>query len=128
MYGAQSYGKRQASLSPLRKQGKCRRRQKLWTYSDIPHNKKPRKCFAVRKNRLQTIAELVEISSATCQQIPTNDLKMHGKCRHIVPCMLNEDQSVDDVKSASQTKDMAKNGFQKCFVDLYKQWQKSVVA
>ncbi|GFT93977.1 hypothetical protein TNCV_2133591 [Trichonephila clavipes] len=34
--------------------------------------------------------------------------------------MLNEDQSADEVKSASQSesKDMAKNGFQKCFHDF----------
>ncbi|GFV55748.1 zinc finger MYM-type protein 1 [Trichonephila clavipes] len=52
----------------------------------------------VHKNRLETIAESVGISSATYQWILTEDLNMH----HIVPRMLNEDQSADDVKSALQ--------------------------
>ncbi|GFV60901.1 hypothetical protein TNCV_925151 [Trichonephila clavipes] len=36
--------------------------------------------------------------------------------------MLNEDQSVDEIKSASEAewKNMAKKGFQKCFDDHYK--------
>ncbi|GFV65033.1 transposable element Tc3 transposase [Trichonephila clavipes] len=74
----------------------------------------------VRRNRLQTTAESVRIPSAPCQRIPTKDLNMHIVCQHIVPRMLN-DQSADEVKSASQAelKDMAKIGFQKCFVDLY---------
>ncbi|GFS85165.1 hypothetical protein TNCV_4223061 [Trichonephila clavipes] len=39
-------------------------------------------------------------------------------------------QSADEVKSASQAelKDMSKNGFKKCFEDLYKRWQRRVVA
>ncbi|GFT33711.1 hypothetical protein TNCV_4382371 [Trichonephila clavipes] len=88
------------------------------------------KVFAVeRKNRLQTIDESVGKSSATCKWILTMDLNMHRVCQHIVPRMLNEDQSTDEVKSASQAelKGMAKNGFQKCFDDLYKSWQKCVV-
>ncbi|GFX22318.1 hypothetical protein TNCV_1815201 [Trichonephila clavipes] len=56
----------------------------------------------VLKNRLQTIAESAEISSATCQWIHTKDFNMHRGCQHIVPSMLNEDQSADAVKSASQ--------------------------
>ncbi|GFW88170.1 amiloride-sensitive sodium channel subunit alpha [Trichonephila clavipes] len=57
------------------------------------------------------------------------DLNIHRVRQHIVSRMLNEDQSTDGVKSASQSelKDMAKNGFQKCFDDLYKLWQKCVV-
>ncbi|GFV80056.1 hypothetical protein TNCV_4654731 [Trichonephila clavipes] len=41
--------------------------------------------------------------------------------------MLNEVKSADEVKSASQAelKDMVKNGFQKCFDDLYKPLQNS---
>ncbi|GFW05883.1 hypothetical protein TNCV_603551 [Trichonephila clavipes] len=40
--------------------------------------------------------------------------------------MLNEDLSTDEVKSTSQAelKNMAKDGFQKRFNDLYKGWQK----
>ncbi|GFW60598.1 uncharacterized protein TNCV_569441 [Trichonephila clavipes] len=52
---------------------------------------------AVRKNRLQTMAESVGVSSATYQQILTKDLNMHKTCQHIVPCMLNN-QSTDEVK------------------------------
>lgn len=39
-------------------------------------------------------------------------------------------QSSDEVKCASQAeiKDMAKNGFQTCFDELYRRWQKCVVA
>ncbi|GFX97341.1 hypothetical protein TNCV_1077121 [Trichonephila clavipes] len=39
-------------------------------------------------------------------------------------------QSTDEVKIASQAelKNMAKNGFQKCFYELYKRWQKCAVA
>ncbi|GFV92260.1 hypothetical protein TNCV_3951151 [Trichonephila clavipes] len=39
-------------------------------------------------------------------------------------------QSAEEVKRASQVelKNMAKNGFQKCFEDLYKRWNKCVVA
>ncbi|GFW77879.1 hypothetical protein TNCV_3910891 [Trichonephila clavipes] len=39
-------------------------------------------------------------------------------------------QSADEVKSAAQAelKDMSKNEFQKCFDELYKRWQKCVVA
>ncbi|GFW02084.1 uncharacterized protein TNCV_4854241 [Trichonephila clavipes] len=39
-------------------------------------------------------------------------------------------QSADEIKSASQAelKDMAKNGYQKCFDDRYKRWNKCVVA
>ncbi|GFW08803.1 HTH_48 domain-containing protein [Trichonephila clavipes] len=39
-------------------------------------------------------------------------------------------RSADEVKSASQAvlKDMAKNGLQKRFSDLYKRWQKCIVA
>ncbi|GFS69134.1 hypothetical protein TNCV_4009941 [Trichonephila clavipes] len=40
---------------------------------------------AVRKNRVQTIAESVEISSATCQWILTNDLNMQSLCQLIAP-------------------------------------------
>ncbi|GFX77589.1 hypothetical protein TNCV_1752001 [Trichonephila clavipes] len=38
--------------------------------------------------------------------------------------------SVYEVKNASQAefKDMARNGFQKCFDEIYKQWQKCAVA
>ncbi|GFY00586.1 hypothetical protein TNCV_2139811 [Trichonephila clavipes] len=72
---------------------------------------------AARMKRPQTIAE---IYSATCQWIPTKDLNMHRVSQHIVPSMLNKDQSVDEIKRASQVeqKEMAKNGFQKCFDDL----------
>ncbi|GFX74579.1 hypothetical protein TNCV_1157961 [Trichonephila clavipes] len=65
----------------------------------------------LRQYRLQKIAESVGISSATCQW----DINMHRVCQHIVIRMLNENQSVDEVKSASQAelKDMTKNGFQK---------------
>ncbi|GFV17664.1 hypothetical protein TNCV_4406991 [Trichonephila clavipes] len=45
---------------------------------------------AVRENGLQTIAELVGISSATCRLILTTNLNMHRVCQHIVPCMLND--------------------------------------
>ncbi|GFV87129.1 hypothetical protein TNCV_5113471 [Trichonephila clavipes] len=45
---------------------------------------------AVRKNRLQTIAELVGITSATYRWILAEDLNMHRVCQHIVPHMLNE--------------------------------------
>ncbi|GFT85930.1 hypothetical protein TNCV_3255781 [Trichonephila clavipes] len=47
----------------------------------------------------------------------------------VVPRMLNENQSADEVESASQAEleDMATNGFQKSFGDLYKPWQKCVV-
>ncbi|GFU94013.1 hypothetical protein TNCV_2391021 [Trichonephila clavipes] len=77
---------------------------------------------AVRKNRLQSIAEPVGISSAICQRILTKDLIIHSVCQRIIPCMLSEDQSVDEINSASQAvlKDRDKNGFQKCFDDLYK--------
>ncbi|GFV71064.1 hypothetical protein TNCV_3703861 [Trichonephila clavipes] len=39
-------------------------------------------------------------------------------------------QSADEIKSDSQaeSKDMAKNGFQKCFENLCKLWNKCVVA
>ncbi|GFV64824.1 hypothetical protein TNCV_809211 [Trichonephila clavipes] len=75
---------------------------------------------AVRENMLQTLEESVRISSATCQWILTKHLNIHRACKHIVPRMLKEDQSADEVKSASQVelKDMAKNGFQKYFDDL----------
>ncbi|GFX07680.1 hypothetical protein TNCV_4159491 [Trichonephila clavipes] len=64
----------------------------------------------VRKNWLQTITVSVEISSATCQWILTRDLNRHSVCKHIVPRMLNEDQSADEVESEShvELKDMAK--------------------
>ncbi|GFW63218.1 uncharacterized protein TNCV_581581 [Trichonephila clavipes] len=77
---------------------------------------------AVGKDRLQTRAESVWIFSATCQWVLTKELNMHRVCQHIVPRMLNEDQSADEFKSPSQAKlkGMAKNGFQKCFDDLYK--------
>ncbi|GFT29431.1 hypothetical protein TNCV_535581 [Trichonephila clavipes] len=57
-----------------------------------------------------------------------NALDVHG--RKIVPLMLNEDQSSEEVKSASQAalKDMAKNGFQESFEDLYTPWHKCVVS
>ncbi|GFU40871.1 hypothetical protein TNCV_2466651 [Trichonephila clavipes] len=64
---------------------------------------------AVFKNRLQTIAESIGILSATCQWILTKDLNMRRVFQHIVPRMFNEDQSADEVKSASQAelKDIA---------------------
>ncbi|GFW91456.1 hypothetical protein TNCV_3376221 [Trichonephila clavipes] len=39
-------------------------------------------------------------------------------------------QSASEVKSASQAelKDMGKNGFQKCFDELHKRWQKCSIA
>ncbi|GFV06267.1 hypothetical protein TNCV_3667661 [Trichonephila clavipes] len=76
---------------------------------------------AVRKNRLQTIAESVRVFSAPFQWILTKALKMYGVCQQIVSRVLDEDQFANEVKSASQAelKDMAKNGFQKCFDDLY---------
>ncbi|GFW40117.1 hypothetical protein TNCV_5118001 [Trichonephila clavipes] len=79
---------------------------------------------AVHKNRLKKTAESVRISSATCQWILTKDLNMHMVCQHIVPRMLNEDQSAEEIKSAPQVelRNIAKNGFQKCFDDLYRQW------
>ncbi|GFT58946.1 hypothetical protein TNCV_185651 [Trichonephila clavipes] len=42
---------------------------------------------AVRKNRLQTIAESVGTSPASCQWILTKDLNMHKVCKDIVPRM-----------------------------------------
>ncbi|GFX25320.1 hypothetical protein TNCV_1274801 [Trichonephila clavipes] len=55
----------------------------------------------------------------------TKDLNLHGVCQHIVPRKLNEDQSAEEVKSASQAelKDMAKNRFHICFHGLYKSWK-----
>ncbi|GFW20100.1 hypothetical protein TNCV_2320411 [Trichonephila clavipes] len=57
---------------------------------------------------------------------------MRRVCQHVVPRMLNEDQSANEVKSPScaqaELKGMAKNAFQKCFDDLYKLWQKCVAA
>ncbi|GFW59400.1 transposable element Tc3 transposase [Trichonephila clavipes] len=75
---------------------------------------------AVRKNRLRTLAGSVGISSAACQWTLTKDLNIHRVCQHLVPRMLNKDQYADEVKSASQAelKDMAKNGFWKCFDEL----------
>ncbi|GFV14973.1 hypothetical protein TNCV_1223051 [Trichonephila clavipes] len=54
---------------------------------------------------------------------------MHKVCQHVVPRMLNEDQSADEVKSASQAelKNKAKNRLLKCFNDLCKPWQKFAV-
>ncbi|GFU37895.1 hypothetical protein TNCV_1063951 [Trichonephila clavipes] len=77
---------------------------------------------ALRKNRLQTIAESFGISSAACQWILNKHLNLHRACQDIVPRMLNEDQFADEVKSASQSElnDMAKRGFKKCLYDLYK--------
>ncbi|GFU99084.1 hypothetical protein TNCV_1227981 [Trichonephila clavipes] len=69
---------------------------------------------AVCKKRIQTIAESIGISSASCQWILTKDLTMCIRvCQHIVPRMLNYDQSANEIKSASQAelKDMAKNRF-----------------
>ncbi|GFW20672.1 hypothetical protein TNCV_1048951 [Trichonephila clavipes] len=79
----------------------------------------------VRKNKLQTIAESVGISSDICQWILTKDLNRHRVRQHIVPRTLNEGPSVDEVKSASQAglKGMDKNIFHKCFDDLPKRWQ-----
>ncbi|GFV32274.1 hypothetical protein TNCV_1675601 [Trichonephila clavipes] len=59
----------------------------------------------------------------------TKDHNMYRACQHIVPYLLNEDQSADEVKSASQAelKDRTKNRFQKCFDDLNKPWQKCIV-
>ncbi|GFW48607.1 hypothetical protein TNCV_4241881 [Trichonephila clavipes] len=84
---------------------------------------------SVRKNRLQTIAESVGISSAAYQGILTKNLNMHRACQHIATRILNENQSADEVKSASQAeiKNVAKNGFQKRFGDLNKSRQKCVV-
>ncbi|GFS83354.1 hypothetical protein TNCV_600831 [Trichonephila clavipes] len=49
--------------------------------------------------------------------------------QHTVHRMLNEDQSADEVKNVlqSELQNMAKNGFQKCFDDLYKPLQKCIV-
>ncbi|GFU12950.1 uncharacterized protein TNCV_1456851 [Trichonephila clavipes] len=76
-------------------------------YSRRPHTSRTTENIenisaAVRKNRLQTIAESIGISSATCQRIPTKDLNMHRECQNIVPCMINEDQSAHEVKIVSQ--------------------------
>ncbi|GFU13150.1 hypothetical protein TNCV_1445581 [Trichonephila clavipes] len=57
---------------------------------------------AVCKNRLQTIAESVGISSAIHQWILPKNLNMHRVCQHIVTFMSNEDQSSDEVKNAAQ--------------------------
>ncbi|GFT88605.1 hypothetical protein TNCV_905111 [Trichonephila clavipes] len=48
-------------------------------------------------------------------EVSAADLNMHTMCQHVVPRMLNEDQSADEVKRASQAdlKDMAKNVSQK---------------
>ncbi|GFW42409.1 hypothetical protein TNCV_240061 [Trichonephila clavipes] len=64
-----------------------------------------------RKNSLQTTAVFDRISSATCYRIDTKDINIHWVCPQIVSLMLNEDQSPDQAKSASQaeSKDMAKN-------------------
>ncbi|GFV94988.1 hypothetical protein TNCV_1029861 [Trichonephila clavipes] len=79
--------------------------------------------FREGRESVQAIAELVGISSAICQWIMNKDLNMHRVCQHIVPRMLNEDQSEDEIKSGSQVELMAmdKNGFQKCFDNFYKQ-------
>ncbi|GFX06362.1 hypothetical protein TNCV_2938901 [Trichonephila clavipes] len=49
---------------------------------------------------------------------------MHKVCQHIAPRMLNEDQSADEIKNASQAelKGITNNGFPKCFDELYKRW------
>ncbi|GFW63288.1 hypothetical protein TNCV_3477041 [Trichonephila clavipes] len=62
--------------------------------------------------------------------LKTSNRFLRRVCKPIVPCMLNEDQSADEVKSASQTelKDMAKNGFQKCVDDFNNRWRNCVVA
>ncbi|GFV92669.1 uncharacterized protein TNCV_1375201 [Trichonephila clavipes] len=59
----------------------------------------------------------------------SKNLNRHRVCQHIVPRMLNEDQSKNEVKNTSQAElnDMAENGFQKYFDDLSKPWQKCVV-
>ncbi|GFX96212.1 hypothetical protein TNCV_2291001 [Trichonephila clavipes] len=49
-----------------------------------------------------TVPKSVEMSSAACQWIPTKDLNMLTVCQDIVPCMLNEDQSADEVISESR--------------------------
>ncbi|GFX33880.1 hypothetical protein TNCV_3962891 [Trichonephila clavipes] len=79
---------------------------------------------------LQTVIDSIGIFSAICQWILFKDLNMPSVCQHIDPRRLSEDQSADEVKSASQAelKNMAKNGYQKCFDGLYKPWQKFIVA
>ncbi|GFX24502.1 hypothetical protein TNCV_993171 [Trichonephila clavipes] len=52
----------------------------------------------IRKNGLQPISESVEISSATYQWVLNKDPNMLRLCQHIIPCMLNDDQSADEVK------------------------------
>ncbi|GFU35679.1 hypothetical protein TNCV_2099611 [Trichonephila clavipes] len=86
------------------------------------------------KNRLQTIAELVGIPSNiptdhVGQWILTKGINFHRVCQHIVPRMLNEDQSTHEVKSASQIElmNITKIGFQICFDDLYKPLKKCIV-
>ncbi|GFW27297.1 hypothetical protein TNCV_2831971 [Trichonephila clavipes] len=86
----------------------------------------------VSKTRLQTIAESVRISLATCQWILPKNLNKHKVCQHIVPRMLNKGQSADEVKSTSQAelKDMDGNGFRKYFdgIYIYNPRQKCAVA
>ncbi|GFV34742.1 hypothetical protein TNCV_1450461 [Trichonephila clavipes] len=57
---------------------------------------------ALRKNRLQTLAESVGISSAACQCILTKDLNMPRMCQRIIPHMLNEGQSADQSEANPQ--------------------------
>ncbi|GFW32147.1 hypothetical protein TNCV_2601731 [Trichonephila clavipes] len=54
---------------------------------------------------------------------------MRRVSQHIVPRMLNDDQSADEVKSASQTelKDMNKYGSQKCVSMTFASDGKSVL-
>ncbi|GFW81925.1 transposable element Tcb2 transposase [Trichonephila clavipes] len=59
---------------------------------------------------------------AKCQRIPTKHVEMHRVYQDFIPCMLNEDQSADEIRRASvaELKNMAKNRFQKWFDDFYK--------
>ncbi|GFT07442.1 uncharacterized protein TNCV_3789221 [Trichonephila clavipes] len=73
------------------------------------------------------LAELTKDSFASIVPKLTT-FKIHG-CLSI-PGKLNENESADDVKSASQAelKDMANNGFQKGFDDHCKSWRKCIVS
>ncbi|GFX87876.1 hypothetical protein TNCV_4373411 [Trichonephila clavipes] len=70
---------------------------------------------AVFKKRLQTIAESARILSVISQWILSKDFNMHWVCYLIVPHMLNEYQSADEIRrvSCAELHDMAKTGFQK---------------
>ncbi|GFX23118.1 hypothetical protein TNCV_2932821 [Trichonephila clavipes] len=76
---------------------------------------------AERSGRPQTSrnAENIEKFSAVVRK---NRLQTTMRNWHVTLKVVDSPQSADEINSASQAKlkDMAKNGFQKCFDDLYK--------